>query len=166
MRDEPTGYVDPNLDLAISSVQDLVDINPEEFTHIQVGDYDLYAEKSLNLAAHFEGRRYIGIEHLEPKFPGQPDLKVKRSSIFSIDSPSLWNPVWNLDLTNEEYAVALISATNTLKRDLHKGSKEITTTLPKGEILKISSIPLNLFGQRDTDGRTIREVLEQRHKRE
>ncbi len=172
MSSEPTNdsTVEYNSELAISSVQDLVAINPEGFTRVTVGDYELYVEngpkiqdrKDPNIANTFENQRFFGIEHTEPKFPGQQGLEETKSSIFSISSHDSWNPIWDLELTTEGYAKALINATNTLKRDIPKGSREIITTLPKGEVLEISFIPLDLNGQKNGHGVALREILEQR----
>lgn len=172
MIDEPKeNAVEYNPDLAIATVKDMIDINPEGFTHVQIGDYDLYVENGPTLrerkdpavVSTFGNDRFIGVEHLEPKFPGQPDLKVKRGAIFTISSQRSWDPIWDLDLTEEEYAVALIGATSSLKRDLHKGSREIITSLPpKGEIVKISYVPFDPNGTKNGHGVVVREMLEQR----
>ena len=166
MDNEELKTVEYNPELAISSVTDLVNINPDGFSHVKVGDYDIYVEngpkisdrKNANITNTFENQRFLGIEHTSEMFLGQKDLSKTRSTIFTISSQSSWNPVWDLELTDEDYARALVEATSSLNRE----NREVITTLPKGEVVELEFIPLDLNGQKNGHGVPLREIIEQR----
>lgn len=162
--------IEYNPELAISSVQDMVSIDPNRFTRVEVDNYQLYIENSPDRREMADPRienvfgktRFFGIEHVASKFPGQDALQETKSSIFSVTSQSSWNRIWDFDFTQEEYSIALVGMANLLKKDVHKGSREMISTLPEGEVVRILFIPLDLNGQKDGHGMALRNVLEQR----